>query len=124
VGQATPGARGDRARGSSPREPADGRRRRPQRRTRGREHPDPSSRFTDAWAVAGDGDGHTWTVDNPLAAKEIARLLGDPSHRRRIDYVLAGPPARVRSAALVGTRPVDGVWLSDHFGVLADVDVP
>lgn len=82
-----------------------------------------SSRFTDAWAVAGAGDGHTWTVDNPLAAKEIARLLGDPAHRRRIDYVLTGPAARVRSASLVGSRPVDGVWLSDHFGVLADVDV-
>jgi endonuclease/exonuclease/phosphatase family metal-dependent hydrolase len=80
-----------------------------------------SSRLTDAWAVA--GAGHTWTVDNPVAAEEIDRLLGDPSHRRRIDYVLTGPAARVRSVTLVGARPVDGVWLSDHFGVLADVDV-
>ena len=83
-----------------------------------------STSFTDAWTVAGVGEGHTWTVDNPLAAKEIARLIGDPAHRRRIDYVFTGPSARIRSARLVGTRPKSEVWLSDHFGVLVDLDLP
>ncbi|OLF15452.1 endonuclease/exonuclease/phosphatase [Actinophytocola xanthii] len=82
-----------------------------------------TAHLRDAWATAGQGAGHTWTVDNPLAAAEIARLIGDPTHRRRIDYVLAGREARVRSATLVANHPVDGVWLSDHFGVLADLDL-
>jgi len=35
------------------------------------------------------------------------------------------PPAhaRVRSAALAFDRPVDGIWPSDHFGVLVELDV-
>jgi endonuclease/exonuclease/phosphatase family metal-dependent hydrolase len=82
-----------------------------------------AARYSDAWAAAGAGPGHTWSVDNPLAAAEIAALIGDPDHRRRIDYVFAGPGARVRSARLVADRPVDGVWLSDHAGVLADLDL-
>jgi endonuclease/exonuclease/phosphatase family metal-dependent hydrolase len=89
-----------------------------------------SVHYHDAWAVAGDGPGHTWSVDNPTAALEIDRLVGQPGHRQRIDYVFLGsapahPRARPRivSAQLVGGRPVDGVWLSDHAGVLVDVDV-
>jgi len=37
----------------------------------------------------------------------------------------AHPEARARIvvARLVADRPVDGVWLSDHAGVLVDVDV-
>ena len=86
--------------------------------------------YHDAWAVAGHGAGHTWTVDNPVAAAEIDRLVGQPGHRRRIDYVFVGsahahPQARTRimSARLVGDHPVDGVWLGDHAGVLADLNL-
>jgi endonuclease/exonuclease/phosphatase family metal-dependent hydrolase len=86
--------------------------------------------YHDAWTVAGQGSGHTWTVDNPLAAAEIERVIGQPGHRRRIDYVFVGsahahPHARARivAAQLVADRPVDGVWLSDHAGVLVDLDV-
>jgi hypothetical protein len=57
-------------------------------------------------------------------------VIGQPGHRRRIDYVFVGsahahPAARVRilHARLVGDRPVDGIWLSDHAGVLVDLDV-
>jgi endonuclease/exonuclease/phosphatase family metal-dependent hydrolase len=77
-----------------------------------------STHLQDAWTVAGSGPGLTWSVDNPLAAEEIARLDGSPG---RIDYVFAGPGFRVRSARLTGERPVDGVWLSDHAGVVADL---
>jgi endonuclease/exonuclease/phosphatase (EEP) superfamily protein YafD len=59
--------------------------------------------YRDAWAEAGDGPGHTW-----------------PAHRRRIDYVLARG-MRVVRAGLVGDHPVEGVWLSDHYGVVADL---
>ncbi|MEU8233309.1 endonuclease/exonuclease/phosphatase family protein [Actinoplanes sp. NPDC048967] len=89
-----------------------------------------SAHYHDAWAAAGDGPGHTWTVDNPLAAAEIERVIGQPGHRRRIDYVFVGsahahPQARARivTARLIADRPVDGVWLSDHAGVVADLDV-
>jgi endonuclease/exonuclease/phosphatase family metal-dependent hydrolase len=78
--------------------------------------------FRDAWAEAGHGPGWTWSVDNPLAAGEIARVIGRPEYRARIDHVLVGPGGpRIRSARLVADRAVDGVWLSDHAGVLVDL---
>ncbi|WP_158293957.1 hypothetical protein [Kribbella sp. VKM Ac-2568] len=58
-------------------------------------------------------------MNNPVAALEIDRLLGDPTHRRRVDHILTRAP--VLSVQLVGDRPVDGVWLSDHYGVLAEL---
>jgi len=75
--------------------------------------------FHDAWDVAGEGDGHTWSNDNPYA-----RLDLEPS--RRIDYVLVGWPkaggaGHVVSASVVGTEAVDGVVPSDHYGVLAEL---
>ena len=86
--------------------------------------------FQDAWAVAGAGPGYTWTSDDPLAADEIEQLVGQPEHRRRLDYVLVGgrdahpdAHARVRAARLAFDRPVEGVWASDHFGVLAELDL-
>jgi endonuclease/exonuclease/phosphatase family metal-dependent hydrolase len=89
-----------------------------------------SAHYHDAWAVAGAGPGHTWTVDNPLAAAEIARVIGQPEHRRRIDYVFVGsahahPEAQTRivAAHLMGDSPVDGVWLSDHAGVVVDLEI-
>jgi endonuclease/exonuclease/phosphatase family metal-dependent hydrolase len=89
-----------------------------------------SVHYHDAWEVAGDGPGHTWSVDNLVAAGEIERVVGQPGHRRRIDYVFVGsahahPHARARvvAARLVGDRPVDGVWLSDHAGVVVDLEV-
>ncbi|MGW1347575.1 endonuclease/exonuclease/phosphatase family protein [Kribbella sp. NPDC002412] len=88
-----------------------------------------STHYHDAWAVAGEGLGFTWTVANPLAAEEIEKLIGQQRHRRRIDYIFVGSAhshpnarARVLRAELVGDAPVDDIWLSDHFGVLADLD--
>jgi endonuclease/exonuclease/phosphatase family metal-dependent hydrolase len=75
--------------------------------------------YADAWPQVSDDPGHTWTVDNPVAAKEIVRLLNDPTHRRRIDYILTN--AAITAVGLVGRRPIDGVWLSDHYGVFADL---
>jgi endonuclease/exonuclease/phosphatase family metal-dependent hydrolase len=72
-----------------------------------------AARFTDAGALA----GATWTAENPLAAVEIARTGCRPG---RLDYVFAAGLA-VRAARLVCDRPVDGVWLSDHAAVLAEL---
>ena len=77
-----------------------------------------ATHLQDAWAVAGTGPGLTWSGPNPLAEEEIARAGGEPG---RIDYVFAGPGLRVTSVRLTGERPVDGVWLSDHAGVAADL---
>lgn len=74
----------------------------------------------DAWRLAGDGGpGHTWDNANAFAAASF-----EPS--RRIDYVLVGPPDAagrgvVESARVVMNEAVDGVYPSDHFGVLVDV---
>jgi endonuclease/exonuclease/phosphatase family metal-dependent hydrolase len=72
-----------------------------------------AGRFADAGVLAGD----TWTADNPLAAGEIARTGCQPG---RLDYVFAGGLA-VHAARVVCDRPVDGVWLSDHAAVLAEL---
>jgi endonuclease/exonuclease/phosphatase family metal-dependent hydrolase len=89
-----------------------------------------SVRYHDAWEVAGDGYGHTWTIDNPNAKSEIGMIVRQPHHRRRVDYVFVGswdahPKAvcEVRAASLAFDQPVDGIWLSDHFGVVADLEV-
>lgn len=76
--------------------------------------------FYDAWRTAGgDGSGHTWSNDNPWAAPV---LWPD----RRIDYIFAAHPRRggaghPTDCRLIGNEPVDGVFPSDHYGVVADL---
>jgi endonuclease/exonuclease/phosphatase family metal-dependent hydrolase len=89
-----------------------------------------SVRYHDAWAVAGHEPGHTWTVDNDTGRTAIEQIVGQPEHRRRMDYVFVGswdahPQAhcRIQDTQLAFDKPVDGVWPSDHFGVLADVEI-
>ena len=79
----------------------------------------PGFALFDAWEMAGNGGGHTWTRHNPWAAPA---LLPD----RRIDYVLVGRPRRggaghVVGCAIAGAEPVDGVVPSDHYAVVADL---
>jgi endonuclease/exonuclease/phosphatase family metal-dependent hydrolase len=85
-----------------------------------------SVRYEDAWAATHPDDpGHTFTPRNPLV-----RAGQMPLERgRRIDYVLIrggpyGPLLDVADCRLVLTEPLDGVWASDHFGVLADLRLP
>lgn len=74
----------------------------------------------DAWAHAGDGSaGLTWTTENPY----IPRWL-EPE--RRVDYIFVGLPTQmglgdILSCQIVCNQPVDGVWPSDHFGLLAEL---
>jgi len=79
--------------------------------------------YRDAWeAIHGAAGGHTFTPDNLLVQLgEMPLELG-----RRIDYVLVravdhGPTLRVANCQLVFAEPSDGIWGSDHFGVLADL---
>jgi endonuclease/exonuclease/phosphatase family metal-dependent hydrolase len=82
--------------------------------------------YQDAWETTHPLDpGPTFTTENPLVrAGEVATAVS-----RRIDYVLVrsgrhGPSLAVESCDRVLDAPVDGVWASDHFGVVADLVVP
>lgn len=82
--------------------------------------PEPGLVFRDAWTARGtEGPGFTWVDANPFAAAEHEQ-------ERRIDYVLSGwrrsdGRGQPLSCRVVGDRPVDGVWPSDHLGVLAEL---
>jgi endonuclease/exonuclease/phosphatase family metal-dependent hydrolase len=82
--------------------------------------------YQDAWETVHTTEpGLTFTAVNPLVcAGEVATAVS-----RRIDYILVrsgdhGPTLQVRSCDLILDRPVDGVWASDHFGVVADLESP
>jgi endonuclease/exonuclease/phosphatase family metal-dependent hydrolase len=76
--------------------------------------------FYDAWEVAGDGGpGITWSNANPLAA---VAMIPD----RRFDYIFSAWPrpgavGHPVACHLLGTEPHDGVYVSDHYGVVADL---
>jgi endonuclease/exonuclease/phosphatase family metal-dependent hydrolase len=80
--------------------------------------------YRDAWeSVHGDEAGETYTKANAL--------LPDwdwPS--TRIDYVFVrcglhgGPTLEVKSCERIFAEPVEGVWASDHFGVVANLEPP
>jgi endonuclease/exonuclease/phosphatase family metal-dependent hydrolase len=86
--------------------------------------------YHNAWAIAGEGPGYTWTVDNLHTCAGIEQIVRQPRHRSRFDYVCirswdTHPRARalVEAAHLAFDRPVEGVWLSDHFGLVVDLQV-
>jgi endonuclease/exonuclease/phosphatase family metal-dependent hydrolase len=74
--------------------------------------------FADAWGTRTD-PGFTYDRSNAYALRSR-----EPS--RRIDYVLVrGPDRHLRgeplSARLAFVEPRDGVWPSDHYGVVAEI---
>lgn len=83
--------------------------------------------YRDAWSSAHPENlGHTFTVHNPLMTK-ASDVRQEVS--RRIDYIFVrcdenGPTLEIVSCALAFAEPVDGIWPSDHFGVVADLGVP
>jgi endonuclease/exonuclease/phosphatase family metal-dependent hydrolase len=87
---------------------------------------DTSVCYRDAWEhVHGGEPGHTFTPDNPMVADGTWPL----ERGRRIDYILVrcadhGPGLDIAACERIFDRPVDGVWGSDHFGVVADLTVP
>ena len=73
--------------------------------------------------IHGDEPGHTFTPRNPLVSARW-RPVG-----RRIDYIFVrcdtnGPTLDVAACDLIFATPSDGVWASDHFGVVAYLKVP
>ena len=77
--------------------------------------------FADAFGLCGQGPGATFSRSNTYAAREV-----EPD--RRLDYIfIEGLDRKLRgeplSARRCFTEPVDGVFASDHFGVLAEIQV-
>ena len=86
--------------------------------------------YHDAWAIAGEGPGYTWTVENPKASAVVDQIVKQPANRSRFDYVFVGSwdahpkaHARVLDARLAFDQPIDGIWASDHFGVVVDLEI-
>jgi endonuclease/exonuclease/phosphatase family metal-dependent hydrolase len=80
--------------------------------------------YRDAWESRHGGEaGPTFTGENPLVA-DWDWPFG------RIDYVLVrcgehgGPTLRIAACERIFDAPVGGVWASDHFGVVADLELP
>jgi len=88
---------------------------------------DTSVCYRDAWDSAHPADpGHTFSPRNPLVTggNNWPLELG-----RRIDYVMVrcgdhGPTLDVTACERIFDEPVEGVWASDHFGVVADLAIP
>lgn len=85
--------------------------------------PTPGFTLVDAWTAAGNTDpGHTWSAANPL----VPRRAIHP--HRRLDYVMVSTPRRrgaghVHRCTLAGTSATDGIWASDHYAVVAEVEL-
>jgi endonuclease/exonuclease/phosphatase family metal-dependent hydrolase len=80
--------------------------------------------YRDAWeSVHGAEPGETFTPRNPLVSDWDWPF-------RRLDYVFVrcgehgGPTLEVMGCERVLDEPVNGVWASDHFGVMADLELP
>jgi endonuclease/exonuclease/phosphatase family metal-dependent hydrolase len=82
--------------------------------------------YRDAWEAVHPADpGHTFSPANPLVpAGEMSLELG-----RRIDYILVrcgvhGPSLQVLDCQRTFDQDLNGIWPSDHFGVVADLAMP
>jgi endonuclease/exonuclease/phosphatase family metal-dependent hydrolase len=80
--------------------------------------------YRDAWEAVKPGDpGETFTPRNPLVADWDWPF-------RRLDYILVrcgkhgGPTLEIAACERIFHEPVHGVWASDHFGVVADLQLP
>jgi endonuclease/exonuclease/phosphatase family metal-dependent hydrolase len=90
--------------------------------------------YRNAWEAIHPGDpGHTFTPRNPLVPSSRNPMVVDGETPlelgRRIDHVMVrcghqGPTLDVADCQLLFDQPVNGVWASDHFGVVADLVVP
>jgi endonuclease/exonuclease/phosphatase family metal-dependent hydrolase len=82
--------------------------------------------YQDVWErLHPDDPGHTFSPRNALAFHDEPFL----KQGRRIDHILIrcgnhGPTLDVAACTLAFNKPVNGVWASDHFGVVADLVVP
>jgi endonuclease/exonuclease/phosphatase family metal-dependent hydrolase len=84
--------------------------------------------FADAFELAGSGEGLTWDEERNANIQLERRTYPDEVPQdppnKRIDYVFVrGPGLRVTGARVVLDRPIDGQYPSDHYGVLAEIEL-
>lgn len=91
--------------------------------------------YRDAWESTHPTEpGDTFSPRNPLVISGDPKASSAPQPGwpqelgRRIDYILVrcgdhGPTLEISTCRLAFDEPVDGVWASDHFGVVADLVV-
>jgi endonuclease/exonuclease/phosphatase family metal-dependent hydrolase len=83
--------------------------------------------YRDAWGSTHPGEpGHTFTAENPLVTAE--NWDWELELGRRIDHIFVrcsahGPTLDIRACERIFDEPVDSVWASDHFGMIADLSV-
>lgn len=97
-----------------------------------------SSGLIDCFEAAGDGEGITWHPDGnsnlinyyieetQVRQKNLYHQLHalDEMDNRRIDYIFAGGSLNrenITQSGVVFDRAVDGLHISDHYGVTADL---
>ena len=80
--------------------------------------------YRDAWESAHPEEpGHTFTPRNALMTDWDWPF-------RRIDYIFVrcgrhgGPTLAIASCERIFDEPVNGIWASDHFGLVADLTIP
>ena len=79
--------------------------------------------YHDAWAVTHSSEpGHTFSPANGIRSDRWRPRAGE-----RIDYIMVrggehGAPLDVVHCEVAFDHPVDGVWASDHFAVVADLE--
>lgn len=89
--------------------------------------------YRDAWeSVHGKDPGHSFTPENPLVKEQVVK--GTRPFRdwpfRRIDYIFVrfgphgGSALDIVDCQRIFDQPVNGVWASDHFGLVADCAMP
>ena len=82
--------------------------------------------YRDAWeTIHPDEAGHTFALRNPLMMED-SDVVQERS--RRIDYIFVradehGPTLEITACDLLFEEPVDGVWATDHFGLVAELKV-
>jgi endonuclease/exonuclease/phosphatase family metal-dependent hydrolase len=82
--------------------------------------------YLNAWDRVHPGEpGHTFTTRSPL----VAEAHSDWPYQR-LDHILlrfgegGGPSLDITRCEIAFDQPSDGVWPSDHFGLVADFSVP
>jgi endonuclease/exonuclease/phosphatase family metal-dependent hydrolase len=88
--------------------------------------------YRDAWESTHTGDpGHTFTPASPVVKNEVVKDMRPFRDWpfRRIDYIFVrfgahgGQALDILASARVFDKAIDGVWASDHFGLVADLGI-
>ena len=85
--------------------------------------------FADAFALAGSGEGITWddqrNANIQLQHRAYPGEIPEDPPNKRIDYIFVrGPGLKLTRAQVVLDRSIEGQYASDHYGVLAEIEVP